>query len=524
MFHRVCAVVCLLICACGLSYAQNITKFDARDFYFYDEANLITRLRLAPKIVVHFLTTTPVEEQNTFLNTFSPSDRKEYPKNSSRRIIGFPSSTSEERIFDMLTDINRSGIARGIPVVLVNNIEAIAEGFVVEPRTPLAPETLSQHLKSISEFSTNQTKQEQNAWLFMIDDIKPPLHIYSLINLIHEDTWVKSVRPQFTYLHAPVIAVLEVMPISGTVDETRVIRLSLHVFDDAIKIREDLLPQFGEGKFITDPLPPPLFFFPSVGERELPRVDRDARGYVMSVQWKFRMFAVGEWTIPSQTIAYERMGEQLTIPSPPGPFVVTSLVGRLAIKDMPSPQVLPTLEKPNLPAPQKTPQLPLYWFDDWIAHPLSAARYSFFAALALAVVTIIFPLTWGIAAFREKSRKNLEMKMLVAEWMNICREASDKVCLESYRKLEDVLMSMLILAFPDMLPRNPVLKDIESFGARDSFDHDSWDAVCVLYEEFECTHAKDFMPDKQTLRGIADKIVFLIAYLMPKINATRGSR
>ena len=357
----------------------------------------------------------------------------------------------------------------------------------------------------------------------MIDEVKPPLHIYSLINLIHEDAWIKNVRPQFTYLHDPIVATLMVAPISGTVDETRVATLSVHVFDDTIKIRDDLLPQFGEGKFIPAPATySPLFFFPLVGEKEPPRMRKDARGYVVSFSWRFRMFAVGEWTIPDQIIAYERKGEQFTASAPQGTFVVTSLVGDLSLSDIPSPKILPVLRKPDLPSPQKTPQLPAFWFDRWVREPRHVAAYSFSVAWALAMIGAALAALWSIGAWRKNAREKSATRALISRWRNVCHNAGERVCVESYRALEEALISLLAHAFPNMLPRSPGIKDIEAV-ARNAFDDNQWGVLCALYEELESVHAKDFTPEAVALREIAANLMRMMDHLIPRINNERKS-
>lgn len=527
MLRNILCCIVLLICVFGSAYGDNeatkeATKFDIRDFYIYDEANLIQRLTLAPKIIVNFLKQLSDEEQIAFLNKFSSARYMKDTTGSYRYILEFPPPVSEQKLMETLTEISSSLVAEGISVVLIDNVEAIAEGFIVETHTPLTPEMVGKHLKRFGEFSIRQVAPEGHAWLFIIDEVKPPLHLYPLINLIKSDAWVKNVRPKFRYLHQPIVSTLEVVPISGTLDETRTITLFIRVFDPDIKIRTDLLPQFGEGKFVPNPMPPPLFFFPSVGVRESSQEFTDSRGRVLSFQWRFRLFAPGEWTIPPQTIAYERKGEQYTVSFPQVPFVVTSLVGSLSINDMPSPKLL--FAKSNIsdaPIRETVPEFPSHWFDRWISGTLPIAKMTYVVAIGLVVTGIALPLFWGARFLKKRIKRESNIETLIRTWRDTCRRASQDASLTSYKELETTLMSVLSMAFPDDLPRSPILKDVEE-QVRDAFDDDQWKALCVLYEELESMHARNFVPDKDVLNEASEHLLGLISYLVPMIDFERG--
>lgn len=528
MFHKILCSMMFLMCVFGFAYGDNeaireVTKFDIRDFYIYDEANLIQRLILAPKIVVNFLKQLPDENQIAFLNKFSLARRQKDTTQSHRYILEFASQVSEQTLVETLTDINNSLIAEGIPVVLIDNVEAIAEGFIVETYTPLVSEMIGKRLKRFGEFSIRQTAPEGRGWLFIIDEVKSPLHLYPLINLIKSDAWVKSVRPKFRYLHQAIVSTLEIVPISGTVDETRTVRLFIRVFDPEIKIRIDLLPNFGEGKFIPNPVPPPLFFFPSVGARESSQEFADARGKVLSFQWRFRLFAPGEWTILPQTIAYERQGEQFTVSFPQVPFVVTSLIGNLAINDMPSPKLLPLPDNiSNAPAQETAPVFPSRWFDTFITQVLPIAKASHLLAIIAVVMGIGFPVFWGVNWLGKKMKRELEIETLIRTWRDVCYRACQDASRESYQKLETTLMRVLYLAFSDKLPHHPILKDVEE-QTRDAFDDNQWKALCMLYEELGNVHARNFIPDKDILKGAAEQLLGLIDYLIPIIDFRKES-
>ncbi|MEK7075052.1 MAG: hypothetical protein AAB968_04775 [Patescibacteria group bacterium] len=524
MLRNIFSCIVLLICVVGYSYAEEkkeATKFDARDFYFYDEANLMQRLILAPKIMVSFLKQLSDEDQIAFLNKFALARHLKDPTQSFRYILEFSPATSEQSLVEILTEINSFDIAEGIPVVLIDNVEAIAQGFVVEPRTPLASEMLGKHLKKIGEFSIRQVAPEGHGWFFIVDGIKPPLHIYPLVNLIHNDVWIKRARPKFQYLHPAIVSRIEVSPISGTIDETRTVTLSIRVFDPEIKVLTHLLPNFGDGKFQPNPIPSLLFFSPTVGTRESLNESSDAHGRIFSLRWRFRLFVPGEWTIPPQTIAYERKGEQLTTVSAHVPFVVTSLIGSLAINDMPSPKLLVQSGKTSDTAPDETrPLFPVYWFDRWISETSPIAKMSFIMCIVLSAVGMGFPIFWGITFLSKIIKKESDIERLILAWQRTCREACGNISLESYRKLETILWDVLSSAFADDLVKKPTLKDVEE-QVRRAFDSSHWNSICAVYEVLESSYARDFIPDKIALCETSEKILNLIHYVRHRIASKR---
>lgn len=526
MLRNIFSCIVLLICVSGYAYAQEekeVTRFDVRDFYFYDKTNLMQRLILAPKIMVNFLKQLPDEDIMAFLNKFPLARQQKDPTQSFRYVLAFPASISAQSLMDTLMEINGSDIAEGIPVVLIDNVEAIAEGFVVESRTPLAPVMLGAHLKKIGKFSIRQVAPEGHGWFFIVDEIKPPLHIYPLINLIHNDPWVKSAYLKFQYLHPAIVSTLEVSPVSGTVDETRTVTLFVRVFDPEIKVLTNLLPNFGEGKFQPNPMPPLLFFFPAVGKREESKELSDARGRIFSLQWRFRLFTPGEWTIPAQVIHYERKGEQLTITSVPVPFVVTSLIGSLAINDMPSPKLLAVPGKmSDVAVVEASPLFPPYWFDRWMSEVLLVARISYGTAIGLSLMGVGFPIFWGGHLLRKRMKMKSDRKALIRTWRTVCiyPDYDIVVSLKSYEKLEHTLVSLLSLAFGNQLPARPILKDVEE-QVRDAFNDDQWGALCMLYEELGSVHARNFVPDRKAFNGAAEQLLGLIYYLTPMIDFSK---
>lgn len=519
MLRRVFHCVALLLCISGYAHGkQEAIRFDIRDFYFYDESNLTQRVTLAPKVMVNFLKQLPEEDQIAFLNKFPHARQKKDTTQSFRYILEFPVPISEQNLMDILTEVNSSEIAEGIPIVLIDNVEAISIGFVVQSRTPVAPGMLGKHLQKIGEFSIRQAVPEGHGWLFVIDEIKPPLHMYPLINLIHNDPWVKSARPKFQFLHPAIVGRVEVNPVSGTVDEMRTVTLFVRVFDPHINMRTDFLPNFGEGKFKPNPAPLPLFFFPAVGTREPIQEFTDDRGRVFSLQWRFRLFTPGEWTIPPQTIPYERFGEQFTITSVSAPFVVTSLIGSLAINDMPSPKLLVLPDTTSDAVVKETPPLfPPRWFDRWISHISPIAKVSYSAAVVLGAIGFGFAVFWGFVFVDNIFKKKLDSERLIHMWQKTCREACNNVSLESYRRLEIVLWDMLFAVFAGKLVPRPALRDVEE-SVRDAFDDAQWNRLCVLYEELGSSYARNFAPDAAKLHDTSENLLSLIRHLTRNID------
>lgn len=479
------------------SLAQKpVAKFNLRDFYFYDESGVMNRLDIAPKIAVRFLKNLPASEQNQFLEKFSPIAQKKDDKGSSVIILEFPSSTAYHQIIEKLNEMSESDIAETAPIVYINNIEAIADGIVIEPKTLLSAEALEKRIRRFGNFELRQSKMEQQRWVFFLAEVKPPLHILLLTNLVNKDSWVKRAYPHFKYLHDPIVSTLEVEPVSGTVNEARIIRFSIKIFDPAINLKEDLLPNFGEGKFIPvsgDSSPQPLFFFlDGDGDR---REFFGAKSRTVVFSWKFHNYAIGEWVISGQSIQYEKNGVLSNITSPQASMVVTSLVGNLAVNDMPSPKTLTVPNQKYNIKPTTSASLPAtlpYWFERWI-EAKTATRYSFLAIIYLsgaAIFLCLLTIAPHVAKWVKKQRQENQFFRNIEK---ICNEAAIDASLGSYKKLEDAARRIE-----------------KKFSEKSILDNETRQSLSSIYQSLSVMHAPDFSPESHEVRNVVDKILSLL--------------
>lgn len=495
-------------------------QFNQRDLYYFDNAKLIVPVKVAPKISLRFLKELPEEERNAFLSSLASHGRASDPEDPERIILEFADANTE-RIMQYIARINSSGIAETVPVVLIEGREAIADGLMVAPKTPLTAQVLAARMKNYGEFTVRQSKQVEAAWLYLIDDLKPPLNIYLLANLANGDEWVAWARPHFRYIQAPVAAMMRVSPVSGTVDETRELVLSIRVFDTTrVTMRLDLFPDFGPGKFMPSPAPQPLFFFPNVGERQPPQEYTDARGKVIVLRWRFRLLAAGEWTIPLQKVSYELEGKERGVDAPPAAFVVTSLIGNFQIADMPAPMalVIPAYLKREISAADIVIQMPAHWMGRWVVYvPLVSISLRWVAILSLAGAVILVGARAGRAAHSEIMCE-FRMRALFHDWRNRCRRGVSR---DAYLELENVLWEILSTAFPAILAQHPTWKDVEDeVGC--ILDPAILRTIESIFDDLGEVYTPEFSPNPAVIVRVRESLERVMVALAPTIDQRGG--
>lgn len=500
-----------------------VIKWDVRELAFYDEENVLQRLDVAPKILVRFRDQFSNEERNDFVTKLNPapSEVKKDQDDSSGYILLFPIETTAVRILELVGEISSSGFAEATPVVYYNNIEAIAEGIVVKPKTVVMPPSMIQRMKKFGEFKVLQSKPAGSAWLFFFGEVKPPLHIYLLANLINKDVWVERAYPHFRYLHPPITVTVSVEPASGTVDELRTFTLSIKVFDPKIKIRDDELPNFGEGDFgpkLSGSAPPNLFWS-VVGDKQV-RIIHEKRVETTEISWKFRNYALGEWIISGRNISYEKNTEPAEIEFGQVTFVVTSLIGSLAIEDIPSPKIVPLPEKPEHKSSPMPLEFPKYWFDRWVPDSFIAYLYGWWFAVGSASLTLLWVFyisgSWVAYYVRERSERKDFVEMLYAT----CDLAEgDEVSNEVFSKLRDAVFSIFYVSFPDKLSHHPSLKELKDV-LQDGFYRGLWKTIEEVYEILGEGYAPGFQPNREMILVLVAKTRDLLRHFEPRLKRT----
>lgn len=499
-------------------------KWDVRELAFYDEENVLQRLDVAPKILVRFQGQFSDEERNKFVAQLNPapSEVKKDQDDSSGYILHFPIETSAVRILELVDEISSSGYAEATPVVYYNNIEAIAEGIVVKPKTIVMPSSMIQRMKKFGEFKVRQSKLEGSAWLFFLDEVKPPLHIYLLANLVDKDVWVERAYPHFRYLHPSITVTVSVEPASGTVDESRIFTLSIKIFDPRIKIRDDELPNFGEGNFVPKSAgsAPPDLFWSVVGDKQV-RIISEKRVKITEILWKFRNYALGEWIISSQKISYEKNMEPAEIESGQATFVVTSLIGSLTIDDIPSPKIVSLPEKPEHEFSPMLFEFPKYWFDQWAPDRFIAYHYSWWFTMGIASLTLLWIFYIGMSWAASRIREGRDRKKFVGGLYAVCdRAKDDEVSGEVFSKLRDAVFSIFYVSFQDKLSHHPSLKELKD-SLKGEFDHELWETIKEVYEILGEGYAPGFQPDRERILALAAKTRELLRHFEPRLKGIR---
>lgn len=505
-----CLFAFSLILTAGTSYGQ--IPHDLRDFYQYEDG-AVKRLEMAPKIYLRFIMEFHPEAREKFINELAPLSRGQVKGDGSALVLGFDESIPLAEIVRKINKAHTPTVVEARPVFWVNNIEAVADGVVVEPKTPLTELELRNRIARFGAFEILKSEADGGGWIFFTDGIAPPLNLFILTNLIHKDAWVKRARLHFRYLHDPIVSEFRVEPISGTVGEPRKFIWTIRIFDPKIKLNEQMLPSFGEGRFMPIQLvpaqygppviTPPAHYLFRAGKRERFPDVVGKRSRTITFVWHFAHYALGEWTVGPQSVAYEKDGVSGTTASGTAKLVVTSLIGDLAIDDMPPPAILRLPER-NISEPNiELLPLPVYLFDRWTKNPEHAVFYGYAASImfgwlaCLMIAAVVFP------RVRRRIDQMQALLLLKREICGLCDTAEETF---SYDSIYDALAKVLSSAFPQ-LSRHPTVGEIED--TKDVVDAlgDLWqNEVKLLLSELERRSERGFKPDPDAVEELVDRV------------------
>lgn len=435
------------------------SEWHPRDLYYYDADGRVAQLNLAPKLLIRFKKDLTAGERALFFSEFSPVAQKP-ESNGFSVMLEFSASTTPPKLLEMANKASLSGVAEAVPIFLVENIEAVLEGIVVEPKTIVTDSRLYERMKKYGDFSPKQIISENGTFVFLIDEISPPLNLLVFANLIQNDSWVRHAYPRFRFLHDPIIANLTVEPVSGTVGEVRTITFTIKIFDPAITLSENELPEFGKGLFMPMQKQsyPPGYLFELLGDAAKLPIKLEKRSRTYTISWKFRHYALGEWTVPPQPISYVKNGVPQEIVSSNFTFIVNSQIGNLNITDMPFPHsLIYSSQTPEVISETALPPIPSYWFDRWISSDNYLIRY---AGLASALLGALGVGVMGILLIKIIGRtysKKTSYRRLTKQIEDILSSAQNT---RSYADYAEALSLILTALFPHLSSR-PTWEEIK---------------------------------------------------------------
>ena len=479
---------------------QKFTEWHLRDLHYYDESGVIKKLEVAPKLVIRFVSTMNAEEKSVFLARFSPVGQGEYPDDPTRIFVEFSGDTSAARLLEIANEMARSGLAEAAPVFVVENLEAIVEGVTVETKIVLGAERILERVKRHGDFSVRQTRSENGKWTFLVDEVKPPLNILVLTNLFHQDSWVKRAYPHFKFLHEPVTAAISVEPVSGTVAEVRTVTFTVKIFDPAIELSADLLPQFGEGLFapLQNGKQPPGYLFERLGESGK-REFRDRRGRIYVFSWKFKHHALGEWNIQAQPVSFTKNGVTQEVKSSGFTFVVNSQIGALNITDMPQPRPLIHSAEALTAIPQaELPQIPAYWFDK-LPKPEFWVQYSHHGSVFFGVISLVMFFVVVLSVHIGKRMEKVTRRQRILKIDQTLEQARRE---RSYEKYNEALSSILTFLFPH-LSSHPTWEEVkDDEGIRQTLEANKLEDLEHIFEELNRRHMRNFAVEPEALSDL----------------------
>ncbi len=507
------------------SYAQT-SEYIVEDLYYYDETDKVRQLGPTNKVLVVFISPAAIVKRRAV----SPATTEkmiaflaEYPATygglimhggNHAAILEF-TRASESETLSFIDDISRTGEAKAYPIVLLENREAIADGVVVETKIPLTGQQLEGFLtqRGYGEFSIRQIVQAGRAWHIYFSEIKSPLNIYVLANLLHKDEiWIEKAYPHFSFLEDPLVATILVSPLTGTLGELRHLTLALRLFSPDITIDEAILPMFGEGDFIPKyrKITPPRNVLFDIVEGPIRTEGLDARGRTITYEWSFHLYSVHDWEIGSQTILYERDGVPYESKTVPYFFSVNTLIGNMSL-EIPHPRTLFLPLQEQMVPPEIA--LPAYWFDRYFAQ--SSKQVSVYGiALGSSVVLVILLLA-GLLEYsrrrqaREQSLEEGKWQKDVISLLRNMKESDDTA--ESYNMARQALVLMLTSVFPK-LSSHPTASEVNEALDEGHFDPGMWACLLRVFEELDKRFAKEPALSSESVRYLASDLKTLFEY------------
>lgn len=486
---------------------EKFLEWHVRDLYFYDKNDTVVKLEVTPKLFVRFTRKLTAEELTSFFSEFSILAQKPEAGDPLSFTFELDNSTKPFALLDMANKINSSGLAVASPIFLVGNIEAVVEGITVEPKIVLTAERLYERMKKYGDFSSRKTEYENGAWVFLIDEVKPPLNLLVFTNLVKNDAWVKRAYPRFKFLHDPITAFINVEPVSGTVGEIRTATLTINIFDPTMLLSENELPEFGSGLFMpiqgspTSPQTikyPPSYLFELIGEPIKSVVKNERKILTYKISRKFKFYALDEWTIIPQPVSFTKDGIVKEIKSSGFSLIVNSQIGNLKITDMPYPRSLVSTSKaPIVFRETKLPDVPSYWFGSFMPKKdYETIQYSKLLSLFLGFIgaailsfTAVFNLSKILKKWEFRRSLTNEIKSIV----DAAKEHN------SYAEYEKSLSRILTGVVPN-LSRYPNWEEIErNENIKKVFKKECLELIRKVLTELGNRHMRNFTPQWDSL-------------------------
>jgi len=486
--------------------------FSPQDFYFSDASGRVEKLVLYPKIFVRFKSAEAVGNFDKVFAKLPAVKTKESTKYPGATLsVSFAENLNSEDLLKVVRDINASGLAEARPVFLVENIEVVVDGFFVEPRTFVTAASLEKRMKIYGEFEAiieqAPSLLENGLFRFKILNIKEPLNIFLLMNFARQDNWVKRAYPEFMFLHEPITASFSVDPPSGTIGEERRLILEVKIFDPAIKLRDDLMPGFGAGKFVpmVDAKLPPSHLFEAVGEKTKDESVTE-RGRVIKITWRFKQFSVGLAQISDQPVPvpYEKNGSLEKTNALTVRLATASLVKDMDIQEMPAAKILKPINLGIASASVKPVLLPVYWFDFLPVYPKTLAYTGLALAVFSGATAFVFALALLLFVVQARYARAKKEESLFREVESICSMSSiipnpDR---GQFKLVEDTFYRVLSTAFPQ-LSKHPTRKEIKEakLGRND---------INAAFDCLEKTYAPDFKAQTEDLSAFSAAVSGLL--------------
>ena len=302
----------------------------------------------------------------------------------------------------------------------------------------------------------------EGVYYITIDKLNLPINLLTFANMLSDKPWLEYAQPNFQFLSPPIMAKFHVAPNGApTLGEKRTLVVEIIIDDPKLELKEDEIPQLGQGSFNVVPLGAStisanagasnVFFKFEEGSKIVEMVDGKK---IWTLSWPFYSYATGTYVFTPLNIPVEGLEGGVFTVSPLNFGFSVSSITKLSILEVTDIQSIKNhqigfTEVQNIP-PVAEPESAGPWFVTQIAVAT--------ALVVLGSLVWIWPVAGVISSVlskrAEKERENFD---LFSKLKSLERAISYK----NYKDIESALRQCLFLfGIPENISANELGKKI----------------------------------------------------------------
>ncbi len=306
------------------------------------------------------------------------------------------------------------------------------------------------------------TSPTERVYYITVDKLNLPINLLTFANMLSESPWVKYAQPSLQFLSSPIMATFRVTPNGApTLGEKRMLVVNIIIDDPKLELKEDEIPQLGQGSFNIVPLGAStisanagasnVFFKFEEGSRVVEEIDGKK---IWTLSYPFYSYSVGSYWFTSFEVPVEGLDGGVFRFTPPNfGFSVSSIT---------KPTILEVTDIQSI----KNHQIDSAGVQGILAAELGSIGPWFTTQISIATALVVFGVlvwAWPIigvvsSVLLKKSNKKYERKELLKKIDKLERAISRK----NYRDIESALRECLFMFdIPNNISANELRKIVQ---------------------------------------------------------------